>query len=243
MGINLRHVIWASLVLALGSFVYVVAFAPMDPSVNPRAGAIGREPTRAGLIVQVRRLMAQGQQQSALRMANVLIGYNPEDPEAYFYRAIVERGLGDAESSQTDFVVVHSLMEGLVSWPERFSGERLDYFRAWGLYGIGEVDKAQALFGQIADQLEHRSTSDDEPISDSGVLYNLACYRAMSGQHEVAIDWWDRAIAHGYGHDGGWWAVDPDLESLHDDDRFWEVSGQIRERSRDSVSKDDGASP
>lgn len=217
-----------SVVLALSSFVYVVGFAPMDETANPRAAAINREPTRGGMISNIRRMMAQGQITDADRTADLLLKNYPEDPSALFWRATVDQRLGDADSSHGHWAYLDREFVNLVSWSERYRDSELDYFRAWSKQGIGEVEESKALFTKIADDLEERSDLGADPASrNRGAHYNLACYRAMSGDLESAIYHWQMAVENGYGGDGGWWLVDPDLESLHEDDRFWEAGGKI----------------
>jgi hypothetical protein len=233
MGLTIRHVVWASAVLAVGSFVYVVAFEPMGPSMGPQAGSVGRVPSRSGLISTIRRSLAQGQVVAAMRVSETLVRNFPDDPSAMFWRGISRRLGGNIDSSTADFATLDWLLDGLASWPDRYSEAQLDYFRGWGKFGIGDLDSSRVWFTKIADDLEARSTPDGGEITRSGVLYNLACYRAMSGETEAAIEFWERAVEHGYGQDGGWWAVDPDLESLHGDARFWEASAKIWSRERD----------
>ena len=122
-------------------------------------------------------------------------------------------------------------MNGLASWPERYTQFELDYFRAWGRFGVGDIEGSQAIFGMIADRLEAQSSpSDGSAITSSGALYNLACYRAMSGDAGLALEHWVQAVEFGYGQniaEIGWWAIDPDLESLHGQERFWDAGRSI----------------
>ena len=57
-----------------------------------------------------------------------------------------------------------------------------------------------------------------------GGLYNLACYWALAGEIDRAMEYWKGCVEGGYdlGTEGGWWRVDPDFEDLRLDTRFWE---------------------
>lgn len=236
-----KHVVWVSAVLGIVAFVYVVGFAPMDESASPRAAAIDRQPPRTTVIASIRRSMAQGQLTAADRAADLLVEHNPEDPSAYFYRALVYRQMGQDESAISYWAMLDGILASLTSWTERYNPAELDYFRAWAKLGIGDLDGSVAMFTKIADDLEARSVNsdlDDEdgsadsemqvPVTTSrayraGVHYNLACYRAMAGDLMSARAHWELAVTQGYGVDDGWWSVDPDLESLHTDEQFWTV--------------------
>jgi len=239
MGISIRHVFWCSATLSLGAFVYVMALEPIDPVRNPRAGALNRIPSRQMLIGQVRRALAEGQMSRADRLSDELLGQNPEDLAAMFYRAIVSRALGHDDEAGEFWAVLSDQMESLDSWTNRYSMAELSYFRGWAMIGTGRIEAGRSAFMDLSDTLEARSKNKDGQILDPGVHYNLACYRAMGGQPERAMEHWRASVENGYGQglsgDGGWWMVDPDLEVLHSDDRFWVIgsvllSGGERER-------------
>ncbi|MBL4697272.1 MAG: hypothetical protein JKX70_00415 [Phycisphaerales bacterium] len=226
MGINIGHVVVGSAVLGLSTFVYIVGFSPMDSAVFPRADAMNAQPTKVGLIGRIRTWAAQGQLAKADKAADQLNTLFPEHPSAHLWRGLVDRMMGDEEAELATWRALDAQMAGLASWTSEFTQAQLDYIRAWGKQGIGEIEAAQALFKSVADDLEERSTKDgDGRVIDPGVLYNLACYRAMSGETEIALGHWERAVERGYQLGSGWWAVDPDLERLRDDDRFWSVVG------------------
>lgn len=51
------------------------------------------------------------------------------------------------------------------------------------------------------------------------VLYNVACFYAMKGDPEEALDLLERAVYNGWG-DLAWLETDSDLDSLRDEARF-----------------------
>ncbi len=234
---TIRHVVLVSAVLSVGSFVYMVGFAPMNEAVYGRAGAINQTPGRLALIATIRRSLAQGQLSTADRMVEVLKKHNPEDTSTLYYRALVDRMMGREDAALSSWQDFEEHMSTLTSWPRRYSEMELDYYRAWCKAGIGEIELSEGMFRAIADRLELQVANGDGVVMSSGALYNLACYRAMSGEISVALGHWERAVELGYGLDGGWWAVDPDLEPLHDESRFWEIgSGMGRgERNGDAL--------
>jgi hypothetical protein len=235
MGTNIGHVALFSAVVGIGAFVYVVAFEPMDESENPRAGAIDRVASRQQMIGRIRQGMVQKQPTAVDRAATNLLKNHPEDPEVLFYRAIADRYLGNTENEAAHWRMLDGFLEGLVDWPGRFTALRLDYFRAWAKRGVGDIEESEVIFARMADSLEASLARPDERrLSRVFNAYNLACYRAMSGQTELAIGHWEMVVVSGYQPDGGWWMIDPDLESLHSDDRFWAIGAMIDGPARQS---------
>ncbi|MDH3296729.1 MAG: tetratricopeptide repeat protein [Gemmatimonadota bacterium] len=55
--------------------------------------------------------------------------------------------------------------------------------------------------------------------TDAVVMYNVACFYAVEGESDRAIDILERAADAGFNR-GGWLEHDPDLDSLRDDGRF-----------------------
>ncbi|MDF1809252.1 MAG: tetratricopeptide repeat protein [Phycisphaerales bacterium] len=230
MGLTIRHVVLVSAVLSVGSFVYAVGFAPIDPENNPRAQALNRTPSRQGLVNLIRRSITLGQVTAADRSAARYLDLNPEDPYAHFYRAIVYQLMEKPEAAREVWENLDHELSDISKVEGRYSQGQLDYLRGWSKFGIGETEASQAYFKQIADQIEERASGND---LSSGAHYNLACYRAKEGKTEQAMQHFEQAIELGYQRDAGWWAVDPDLQPLHNDPRFWDVGLSIDDLSRD----------
>lgn len=233
MGMTIRHVVLASAVLSVGSFIYMVGFAPMDTTNNPRAQALNRTPTKAGLISAIRRSMISGQMRSADRASELLYSKYPTDPYGVYYKALVLEMNGKDEQAEARWKDLDSGFASLDGWEGGYSQSQLDYLHGWSKFGAGDIEGARVYFQKIADALENRFQDDEGVITSSSVLYNLACYRAMQGEKAQAMEAFEGAIERGYRQDGGWWSVDPDLESLHDDAQFWELGLSIQNGSRE----------
>ncbi|MEW6253890.1 MAG: tetratricopeptide repeat protein, partial [Planctomycetota bacterium] len=63
---------------------------------------------------------------------------------------------------------------------------------------------------------------------DSIVLYNLACFHALLGHQEAALDWLERAVAGGF-YAPAKIAGDSDLKSLRDEQRYQAALAQARQ--------------
>lgn len=231
----MRHVVWCSATLSLGAFFYVLTMEPIDQRRNPRAAAIDRVPPRTTLVGSVRRSLGQGQLAVADRQTEALIEHYPEDLDAIFFRAIVEQELGLGEIAARRWGQLYRQTATLVKWPQRYSQAQIMYYKAWGLIGIGQVEAGQAMFRDLADQIEQTPN----PNQFEGLRqYNLACYRSMGNQTDAALGHWARAVELGYGQDSGWWMADPDLEPLHDDERFWSIGARLIQREAESERQD-----
>ncbi len=85
------------------------------------------------------------------------------------------------------------------------------------LYQVGEKQKALAMAEQALVQ------GRDEPV----VLYNGACFYAMQGEKDRALDLLEQAVRLGWG-DRAWMEHDSELESLHANQRFEALLAKIQ---------------
>ncbi len=226
MGISMRQVVWCSATLSLGAFFYVLTMEPMDERRNPRAGAIDRVPSRQNLVINIRRSLSSGQFTAADRQADALLANYSDDLEANYLRAILDRELGRTEQEALRWARLARQTRSLVEWVNRYTPEQIAYYRAWSFWGMGRAEEGQAMFRDLADGIEASGAGLEGGVTQ----YNLACYRAMGGQIDQALEHWERAVELGYGSDSGWWMADPDLEPLHADDRFWSIGAALVER-------------
>ena len=90
------------------------------------------------------------------------------------------------------------------------------YMSALNLFRVGEKQRAMELAEQALRQ------DQDEPV----VLYNVACFYAIQGDHERAIELLEKAVALGFG-DRAWIETDSDLDPLHEYPRFKALLARI----------------
>ncbi len=62
---------------------------------------------------------------------------------------------------------------------------------------------------------------------DLGVLMNVTCFRALTGDKEGALDLLEKTFARGFGKKD-WIAHDPDYDSLRDDPRFQALLARLK---------------
>ena len=99
--------------------------------------------------------------------------------------------------------------------------------RAVSAYQNGDVEKALELVQQ----------AHEADPKNSIVLFNLACFNALLGNRDVALDWLEKSV------EGGFYAPrkianDSDLVSLRDDARFKAALVRAGELARESKVKD-----
>jgi serine/threonine protein kinase/Flp pilus assembly protein TadD len=76
-----------------------------------------------------------------------------------------------------------------------------------------------AYLGQRERGLEWAKRAMAADPEDSGMLYNLACFYAIQGEPEEALNCLEKAVQLGFGLKG-WAENDPDLKLLHSNSRF-----------------------
>jgi adenylate cyclase len=74
---------------------------------------------------------------------------------------------------------------------------------------VGELEKGQEMAERAL------GADEKEPV----VLYNVACFFAMKGDSDRALELLERAVDNGWG-DRAWLETDSDLDSLRGDGRF-----------------------
>jgi hypothetical protein len=92
----------------------------------------------------------------------------------------------------------------------------------WNLRRTGDEPGATDAWKTAAGLQERNIPGDPDP----GYFYNLACFRAMAGDHEGALTAWADAVAAGWG-DADHASRDRDLDPIRDDPRFAETFKEI----------------
>jgi TolB-like protein/Tfp pilus assembly protein PilF len=131
----------------------------------------------------------------------------PEDYQAIFLSAdaLVKLGRRDEalEAARQGLKVVDAHLE-----------LNPDDARAWYL-----STSALIQLGQRNQALERARRALAIDPEDAGVLYNVACFYAVAGSSEEALDHLDKAIQNGFGH-REWLENDSNLDSIRDEPRF-----------------------
>lgn len=224
MAIKLRHVIWTSAAMALGSFLYVVTLEPMDTDRFPRAAARTQAPGMNRLIQNIRASLVSGQHESGVAHALVLSEQHPTSTLAQLYAALAHRGAGDTELSTRCWEQIIALT---AAREEPFPSEQDLYQYAWAIHETRGPEHGRPLFTQLAERYARlsRDLDDEWEGLGAGDHYNLACYRAMAGETERALHHWALCLQLKHIERSGsdWWTADPDLDALRQLPEFWET--------------------
>jgi tetratricopeptide (TPR) repeat protein len=110
--------------------------------------------------------------------------------------------------------------DDVVNSGQDFEANNLNRF-ALEAYGRGDSEKALQL-AEAAHEANPR---------DSLVLYNLACFSSLVGQHEEALDWLEQAVEGGF-HAPNKILGDSDLVALRDTDRFRATVEMAKSKAR-----------
>ena len=98
---------------------------------------------------------------------------------------------------------------------------RAFYLGAGTLQQLGEYDRAERWIG--------RALAIDP--TDSVVLYNVACFYAMSGHGDKALNCLESAVDHG-SVSASWMQNDNDLASIKENPRFDVLIKRLQEQHR-----------
>jgi len=143
----------------------------------------------------------------AARMYAKAMEINPDDFQSPIFLAQAYASLGRRQDEMKVRLGVLNVIERHLKLNPHDT--RALYFGSNNLARVGENEKAREMAERALGQ------DQNEPV----VLYNVACFYALQGEAERAIDLLERAVELGWG-DRAWIATDSDLKSLHGDPRF-----------------------
>ncbi|HJR10845.1 MAG TPA: tetratricopeptide repeat protein [Rhodanobacteraceae bacterium] len=148
-----------------------------------------------------------GDYEKAARLYHKAMEVNPADYQAPVFLAQAYASLGEKQDEmKTRLGLLNTVERHLKLNPH---DTRALQIGANNLYQVGEKQKALAMAEQALVQ------GRDEPV----VLYNGACFYAMQGETDRALDLLEQAVRLGWG-DRAWMEHDSELESLRDNPRF-----------------------
>jgi len=150
---------------------------------------------------------ARGQFEKAANLYIKAAEINPADYLAPMMLAQVYASLGKKHEQMKLILDSLDILERHIKLNPHDS--RALCWAAGGFQLVGEHQRANELAERALEQ------GSDEPV----VLYNTACFYALGGDKERALNSLEKATQLGYGN-RSWVQTDSDLESLHREDRF-----------------------
>lgn len=150
---------------------------------------------------------SQGEFEKAIEMYRKATEINPADYQSVIFLAQAFSSLGrrheemKARLSSLDLIKRHLEMNP--------HDTRALYVGANQLCNVGEFDQGQ--------EMAERALGPDE--KEPVVLYNVACFYAMKGDNDRALELLASAVDNGWG-DRAWLETDSDLDALRADKRF-----------------------
>jgi serine/threonine protein kinase/Flp pilus assembly protein TadD len=151
--------------------------------------------------------LQQGKRTGAVLSFEAAVKLRPDDYQAWVFLAQAYEGLG----RKVDASRAHRKALQLV---EKHVEVHPDDARA---LNIGASELAHAGERERGLEWARRSTVSDP--DDAMMQYNTACFYAVQGETDAAIECLDKAVRLGYGH-REWIQNDTDLDSLRADQRF-----------------------
>jgi adenylate cyclase len=157
---------------------------------------------------------SQGDHERAAQLYARAIEINPADFQVPMFLAQSYASLGRRQDEmRVRLAALSTLNQHIRLNPH---DTRALYMSALNLFRVGEKQRAKELAEQALRQ------DQDEPV----VLYNVACFYAIQGDHERAIELLEKAVALGFG-DRAWIETDSDLDPLHGHPRFAALLAKI----------------
>jgi len=150
---------------------------------------------------------SQGQFGKAAEMYRKAMEFNPSDYQPVIFLAQAYASLGRKHEEMKARLASIELIERHIEMNPHDT--RALCIGANQFSNVGEMDKGL----KMAEEALVRG--EDEPL----VLYNIACFFALRGDADRALELLGNAISRGWG-DRAWLETDSDLDSLRNDQRF-----------------------
>ena len=157
---------------------------------------------------------SQGDYERAVQLYTRAMEINPADFQVPMFLALAYASLGRQQDEVRVRLGALATLDNHINLNPHDT--RALYFCAINLQRVGEKKKAAELAERALRQ------DQDEPL----VLYNIACFYVIQGDHERALDLLERAVAMGFG-DRAWVETDSDLDPLHGHPRFQALLARI----------------
>lgn len=225
---SIRSLVSCSALLAATSFAVVMVVAPVE---TDRVGARGYDAS-FGLNDQIARMrlaLANARDLAAQNIAERTVAAFPGESEAWLWKVQVEWSTGrlvtaaeDARRLET-MVTQGPVPSGLLAQSSRA------YRLGWANWVLSRQDAARNYFLDAATLYESGSPGF---ASEAIRQYNIACYLGMGGRVDDAAQHFALAVDAGYGGDGGWWQVDPDLTPIRKHPVYQDAALVLERRAR-----------
>jgi serine/threonine protein kinase/tetratricopeptide (TPR) repeat protein len=159
------------------------------------------------LYLYARLCFTQGHFKAALNYFRRAAEVDPEDYQCLALATLIEVKLGEQKlMEKTARRGIERARRHLLQHPD---DARAHYMTAFMLHRLNEPERA----------LEHAKLAEKLSPDDPGTQYNLACFYALAGERDRALDLLEHIAGSGFGN-LDWIDRDPDLDSLRDDPRF-----------------------
>lgn len=216
----------AVLAAAVSGSVFVWTIDRGLPEGERRARGVDASESDPSWGGRARLMYERGQYRTLIQSARDRIQRAPTDGEGWLFAALALEELGDRPGLRAMEFRAQALQvwEDLYERTRRPSAGALrnpEYFAGWALLGMGHPVMAREAFARHADFY-----AEGGPRRDTH--YNRACYLALAGEGDAALEAWALAAFHG-SIEPGWAPADPDLELIREDLGFnawyaWTIS-------------------
>ncbi len=162
--------------------------------------------------------MFNKQYEEALEDLELAVTLAPKATRAFYCRAKVYDKMGKKDKAEADYKKVLELTNG--------QAKNSDVY--YSLAATGKVDEAEKMMN------EYYTDEVIEDVGESNVFYNKACFYAIVGKTNEAIDYFKKSLDAGW-RDFSHIAVDPDLDSVRDLPKFKELVKEYKAKLQEEL--------